>query len=190
MLHRDLDRLASVKNGLSRYLAQTVRPWIAYSMRTRNLPGCWIHDVVTVAWLLDPTMATTTEDYLDVSLEGITRGMTCRYGRDGLRLDVGFPSRKARQYASSKVSITPIFWRCSTLYSPLPHLAFRHRQEEYHGFAGRVLRRKNEYVGGYLIWRGRICFHLRYAKLAWLLFSAASSVWRESKVNRLALKPA
>ena len=91
MLHRDLDRLTSVKNGLSRYLAQTVRPWIAYSMQTRNLPGCWIHDVVTVAWLLDPTMATTTEDYLDVSLEGITRGMTCRYGRDGLRLDVGIP---------------------------------------------------------------------------------------------------
>ncbi|VFS94205.1 ribonucleoside hydrolase 1 [Raoultella planticola] len=34
MLHRDLDRLTSVNNGLSRYLAQTVRPWIAYSMQT------------------------------------------------------------------------------------------------------------------------------------------------------------
>ncbi|OJR83425.1 hypothetical protein BK390_24145 [Escherichia coli] len=82
MLHADLDRLAKTENGLSRYLAQTIRPWITYSMQTRNLPGCWIHDVLTIAWLLDPSLATTAEDYLDVSLEGITRGMTCCYGRD------------------------------------------------------------------------------------------------------------
>ena len=63
-------------------------------MRTRNLPGCWIHDVLTVAWLLDSSLATTTEDFLDVSLEGLTRGMTCRYGRNTLRLDVGIPEPK------------------------------------------------------------------------------------------------
>jgi inosine-uridine nucleoside N-ribohydrolase len=92
MLHTDLDRLAKVENGLSRYLEQTIRPWITYSMQTRNLPGCWIHDALTIAWLLDPSLAATTEDYLDVSLEGISRGMTCRYGRDTLRLDVGIPA--------------------------------------------------------------------------------------------------
>lgn len=91
MLHADLDRLAKAENGLSRYLAQTIRPWITYSMQTRNLPGCWIHDALTVAWLLEPSLATMEEDYLDVSLEGITRGMTCRYGRDTLRLNVGIP---------------------------------------------------------------------------------------------------
>jgi inosine-uridine nucleoside N-ribohydrolase len=94
MLHADLDRLASAENVLGRYLEQTIRPWITYSMRTRNLPGCWIHDVLTVAWLLDSSLATTTEDFLDVSLEGLTRGMTCRYGRNTLRLDVGIPEPK------------------------------------------------------------------------------------------------
>jgi pyrimidine-specific ribonucleoside hydrolase len=91
MLHADLDRLAKADNVLSRYLEQTIRPWIAYSMQTRNLPGCWIHDVLTVAWLLEPSLAPIAEDYLDVSLDGITRGMTCRYGREALRLDVGVP---------------------------------------------------------------------------------------------------
>ena len=66
-------------------------------MQTRTLPGCWIHDVLTVAWLLDPSLSTTAEDYLDVSLEGITRGMTCRYGRDTLRLNVGIPEPKGAQ---------------------------------------------------------------------------------------------
>lgn len=94
LLHADLDRLAKTENGLSRYLVQTIRPWITYSMQTRHLPGCWIHDALTVAWLLDPSLATMEEDYLDVSLEGITRGMTCRYGRDTLRLNVGIPEPK------------------------------------------------------------------------------------------------
>ncbi|HCO9635247.1 TPA: nucleoside hydrolase, partial [Escherichia coli] len=97
MLHADLERLAKTENELSRYLAQTIRPWITYSMQTRNLPGCWIHDVLTIAWLLDPSLATTAEDYLDVSLEGITRGMTCCYGRDTLRLNIGIPEPKGAQ---------------------------------------------------------------------------------------------
>ncbi|VEB93793.1 Inosine-uridine preferring nucleoside hydrolase [Citrobacter koseri] len=90
------NRLAAAENVLGLYLEKTIRPWITYSMQTRNLPGCWIHDVLTIAWLLDPSLAATTEDFLDVSLEGLTRGMTCRYGRDTLRLDVGYPSPKAR----------------------------------------------------------------------------------------------
>lgn len=94
MLHTDLDRLAEGKNVLSRYLEQTIRPWITYSMQTRNLPGCWIHDVLTIAWLLVPSLSATTEDFLDVSLEGMTRGMTCRYERDTLRPNVGIPESK------------------------------------------------------------------------------------------------
>lgn len=94
MLHADLDRLTKAKNTLSHYLEQTVRPWIDYSMRTRSLPGCWIHDVLTIAWLLEPSLATTTEDYVDVALEGLTRGMACRYGQSNLRLNIGIPVPK------------------------------------------------------------------------------------------------
>lgn len=96
MIHTDLDRLTKIENTLSHYLEQTVRPWIDYSMQTRNLSGCWIHDVLTIAWLLDPSLATTTEDYVDVALEGLARGMTCRYGQNNLRLDIGIPSPKGK----------------------------------------------------------------------------------------------
>lgn len=87
LVHADLDALAAVETPYTRYLEQTMRPWLNYSMRTRKLPGCWIHDALTVAWLLEPSLCESEEDYLDVALEGIARGMTCRYGH--LRLDIG-----------------------------------------------------------------------------------------------------
>ncbi len=88
MTHKDLDAFEGFNNGLSRYLVDTMRPWINYSMQIRRLPGCWIHDVLTVAWLLKPGITTWVSDYVDVSLGGLTRGMTCRYGPDGLKLAV------------------------------------------------------------------------------------------------------
>ena len=97
MLHADLNRLAKKENRLSRYLVQTIRPWITYSMQTRNLPGCWIHDALTIAWLLDPSLSTIEEDYLDVSLEGITRGMTFRYGGETLHINTELPEPKGKQ---------------------------------------------------------------------------------------------
>ncbi|MBK4715257.1 MULTISPECIES: nucleoside hydrolase [Tenebrionibacter/Tenebrionicola group] len=87
MTHADLQRLAGVDNPITRYLNVTMRPWIDYSMRTRGLPGCWIHDALTIAWLLDPTLCDSESDYLDVALEGVARGATCRYGK--LRVNVG-----------------------------------------------------------------------------------------------------
>jgi pyrimidine-specific ribonucleoside hydrolase len=87
MVHADLDRLAAVENPCTRYLAQTLRPWLDYSMKTRGLPGCWIHDALTVAWLLEPGLCDSEQAYLDVALEGVARGMTCR--RSALKLDVG-----------------------------------------------------------------------------------------------------
>ncbi|HEI6966751.1 TPA: nucleoside hydrolase [Yersinia enterocolitica] len=92
LLHQDLDKIAQIDSPLSRYLVETMRPWISYSMQTRQLPGCWVHDALVVAWLLDKSIATTTRDYLDVALEGaLTRGMTLRFSPENLRLDVGVP---------------------------------------------------------------------------------------------------
>lgn len=87
MVHADLQQLAMVDNAATRYLMRTLRPWIDYSMQTRGLPGCWIHDVLTIAWLLDPSLCESESDYLDVALAGVARGTTCRYGK--LRLNVG-----------------------------------------------------------------------------------------------------
>ncbi|WP_435928477.1 nucleoside hydrolase [Dryocola sp. BD613] len=88
MTHQDLDILESCNNRLSRYLVDTMRPWMDYSMQTRRLPGCWIHDVVNIALLLEPKLVTWAEDYVDVSLSGLTRGVTCRYGPEHLKLAV------------------------------------------------------------------------------------------------------
>ena len=73
-----------------------------------NPQSAWVldPDVLTIAWLLDPSLATTAEDYLDVSLEGITRGMTCCYGRDTLRLNIGIPEPKGAQVTIRRASIT------------------------------------------------------------------------------------
>lgn len=88
MTHQDLDKLATCDNRLSDFLVATIRPWMDFSMQTRNLPGCWIHDVLTVALLLEPTLVNGVEDYVDVSLSGLSRGRTLRYGPENLRLTV------------------------------------------------------------------------------------------------------
>lgn len=90
MLHQDLDKIAEIKTPLAHYLVETIRPWMEYSIKTRKLPGCWIHDVLTVAWLLDKNVATTDSCYVDVVLEGaLSRGTTWRCDPNSLRLDVG-----------------------------------------------------------------------------------------------------
>jgi inosine-uridine nucleoside N-ribohydrolase len=58
-------------------------------MATRSLAGCWVHDALVIAWLLDPRVATATQYYTEVELRaGRTRGKTWRY-KQPLRLDVG-----------------------------------------------------------------------------------------------------
>ena len=97
MVHQDLDRIAAINSPLSAYLTETIRPWINYSMQTRNLPGCWIHDALVVAWLLDNSVATTSSLFVDVVLEGkLARGTTWGCDPDNLRLDVGIPRPEGR----------------------------------------------------------------------------------------------
>ncbi len=88
MTHRDLDLLAAATSPLGRYLVDTMRPWMDFSMQTRRLPGCWIHDVLTVAWLLEPGLATAVTDNVAISLSGIGRGKSFRCGPQSLRLAV------------------------------------------------------------------------------------------------------
>ncbi|KAG4077699.1 hypothetical protein HA402_006139 [Bradysia odoriphaga] len=97
LTHPDLDRLAKIDSPLSRYLVETLRPWITYSMQTRRLPGCWIHDALTIAYLLDRTIATGKAYHVDVALEGkLTRGTSWCYNPDELRLDVGIPAPQGK----------------------------------------------------------------------------------------------
>lgn len=91
LTHQDLSRITASDHPLSHFVRDTLRPWIDYSIRTRNLPGSWIHDVLTVAWLLNQRVASGTDYRVDIELRpGATRGKSWRY-RTPLRVDVNIP---------------------------------------------------------------------------------------------------
>lgn len=95
--HQDLDNIAAIDSPLCRFLVKTMRPWLDYSIQTRGLPGCWIHDVVTVAHLLAPELSTYQYYYLDVVLEGaLSRGMTLQQPLSGLKLHIGAPKPQGK----------------------------------------------------------------------------------------------
>lgn len=76
----DLDRLERIDNRLTRCLVPTLRPWVHYTDATRNVGGMWIHDVVAVALLLDPSIATSQRSTVSVELAaGLSRGRTARW---------------------------------------------------------------------------------------------------------------
>lgn len=88
MTHSDLDRIARLNTPLARFVTETFRPWMDYSIQTRHLPGCWIHDALVVAWLLNQQVAKAADYYVNVELRpGQTRGKSWRY-RPPLRVDV------------------------------------------------------------------------------------------------------
>lgn len=77
---RDLDRLERIDNRLTRYLVPTLRPWVCYMEATRNIGGMRIHDVVAVALLLDPSIATSRRSAVSVELApGLSRGRAARW---------------------------------------------------------------------------------------------------------------
>ncbi|WP_375083837.1 nucleoside hydrolase [Providencia sp. SKLX074055] len=94
MVHSDLDRFAELTSPLSQFLVSTMRPWIDYSRTTRQLAGCWIHDVLTIAWLLDKSVVTYELQQVDIELQGALRGKS--YRLEPLRLRVGIPALKTK----------------------------------------------------------------------------------------------
>ncbi|PKH22567.1 nucleoside hydrolase [Enterobacterales bacterium CwR94] len=87
MTHQDLDDIAAINTPLTLWLTKTMRPWMDYSMQTRQLPGCWIHDVLVVAWIINQHVATAADYLVGIELSGPTRGRSWRY-RHPLRLDI------------------------------------------------------------------------------------------------------
>lgn len=91
LTQQDLTRLTAVVHPLTEFVRDTLRPWIDYSMETRQLAGCWIHDALVVAWLLNQRVASGIDYRVDIELRpGATRGKSWRY-RQPLRLTVGVP---------------------------------------------------------------------------------------------------
>ncbi|ENB9462418.1 nucleoside hydrolase [Providencia rettgeri] len=94
MVQSDLDKFSVLQSTLSQFLVNTMRPWIDYSRATRQLAGCWIHDVLTVAWLLDKSLVTYEKKQVGIELQGALRGKSYYY--DALRLRVGIPEPMAK----------------------------------------------------------------------------------------------
>ena len=93
LTQQDLTRLTANDHPLTQFVRETLRPWIDYSIQTRRLPGCWIHDALVVAWLLNQHVADGVDYLVDIELRpGATRGKSWRY-RTPLRLDIGVPEQ-------------------------------------------------------------------------------------------------
>jgi inosine-uridine nucleoside N-ribohydrolase len=82
----DLERLRRVDSPIARSLARTTEPWLRYSAATRGIPGCWLHDVLAVALLIDPSIVTSVPARLSVSLDdGAAQGAAVRHPEDDPR---------------------------------------------------------------------------------------------------------
>ncbi|NUF09884.1 nucleoside hydrolase [Snodgrassella sp. ESL0324] len=92
LTHQDLDKLQSFANPLADFIVRTSRPWMDYSIQTRQLAGCWIHDVLCVAKLIDESIVTSSPYIVDVSTaRDYTRASSRRWKEGALRLTVGMP---------------------------------------------------------------------------------------------------
>jgi len=90
MTHRDLDRLDPTSSALAGYLVETTRPWIDLAAAWRNIDGCLLHDPLAVAVLIDPSIATYSEEIVSVELRGsLTRSRPIAWTEENLRLHVG-----------------------------------------------------------------------------------------------------
>lgn len=92
LTHQDLDKLQSFANPLADFIVRTSRPWMDYSIQTRQLAGCWIHDVLCVAKLIDESIVTSSPYIVDVSTaRDCTRASSRRWKEGALRLTIGMP---------------------------------------------------------------------------------------------------
>ncbi|MFP3712403.1 nucleoside hydrolase [Puerhibacterium sp. TATVAM-FAB25] len=94
MTPADVDRLDRAADDLARYLARTVRPWVAWSAERSGRGGCPLHDPLTVATLLDPGLVTTRTAAVGIELRGsLTRGRTVAWdpSDDVPRADLALP---------------------------------------------------------------------------------------------------
>lgn len=92
LTHQDLDKLQSFANPLADFIVRTSRPWMDYSIQTRQLAGCWIHDVLCVAKLIDESVVTSSPYIVDVSTaRDCTRASSRRWKEGALKLTVGMP---------------------------------------------------------------------------------------------------
>lgn len=93
----DLDKIGKINNKLCAYLYKTVTPWLEYSIKTRGLKGCWIHDVLTVAYLIDSSIVSCEEGLVNIELQGAFRGRCYRVDPGYIKNGMGLVPQSSRK---------------------------------------------------------------------------------------------
>lgn len=71
------------KNLLCDFLYKSLNVWIKYAKQTRGTDGTWIHDALTIAYMLDSTLAKFDEYYADVICDSsLSRGASWRLAKE------------------------------------------------------------------------------------------------------------
>ena len=76
----DLDRIASGRTPLHKFIADTSKPWLRFAMEVRKLPGFWLHDPLALAYAMDPQILSLTSMHIAVDCGGeLTAGQLLGY---------------------------------------------------------------------------------------------------------------
>lgn len=82
LTHKDLNSLKN-QNPLCDFLVQTLKVWIDYASKTRGTNGTWIHDALTIAYMIDPSLSSFEEYFVDVICDSsLARGNSIRCLKD------------------------------------------------------------------------------------------------------------
>jgi len=69
-------RASSVDRALLDFVSDATAHYMEYHSRSEGFDGCYLHDPIAVAAVIDPSMVTTREVLVDVETQGtLTRGM-------------------------------------------------------------------------------------------------------------------
>lgn len=93
----DMTRWDANPNSLSRYLIDTVTPWIRFCEHYSHAAGCNLHDPLAIAYLLDPSLCEVEYINVGVELKGVySRGrpIAWRDGRVRLAEGLNLPARR------------------------------------------------------------------------------------------------
>lgn len=94
----DMKRWDPEPNLLSRYLTDTVTPWIRFCEFGSDVAGCNLHDPLAIAYLLDPTLCEVEYLSVGVDLKGVysrSRPIAWKPGHVRLAEGLALPERRA-----------------------------------------------------------------------------------------------
>lgn len=63
----DIERIGNVKDALHQHLYTYGRPWVQWSVKERGLPGAHLHDPLTLAALINPSLFEFTTMHIDTA---------------------------------------------------------------------------------------------------------------------------